>query len=318
MNKPIKFVLIGLMVLIIGMGLLELIFKAIEHFSAQPKEKGKSTYTQKPDKPSVDSKEAENKKGNAEIPKNNSVTSKGATDLYSDISDFLELAGSGKYQEAYDMLEPKYRELYYPDIERFTELCKTNFTSSSEMIPEVIYFDMINASTYTCKIRVSENHPDVIEPSVIYYVTLHYSSNDKYTIAFDGFVYSMPVDIKAEMGKVRFNISNITYYHNRVDLLLKVNNEETNTVSLLDVEAENVMDNIKLVNTHGSMEYKDGLSMDYDMLQSYGFKINPNSSGEFKLEFNVLPTRTLKSIEFDNIKVGNMIKTLKIDLNGDI
>ncbi len=309
MNGIIKKILIGFIIFILVIAFSEAIFKTSGHILSWLGEKKDSTYTNGGKNMSEEGIDEGSVQDSLSVGGEQELD---ANSLYMYVNDFLRLVNDGKIQEAYGLLAQEYRDMFYPDFEKFAEYCRKNLTAPKGKTGEILYFDKFDRYTYLCKVRISEFEPvGDAPPSQIEYFTI-YAKGSEPTFAFDGFISSKPVDMSVETGNIRLNVTNITRYHNRMKLNLVVVNGESQPVSILDANSEDVIQNITVASEDKIMQYIDALDFYSALTGCNCFSVEPNSQGEFVLEFIVPGNRKLFKINFGNILVGQEVRTAEL------
>ena len=236
------------------------------------------------------------------------------------INKFMEFINNKKFQEAYNLLHSDYRDVYFPDINKFIDYCSKNFVSKSEKMVEILDSSLVEADIFVCKVRVLDCASEFGEQKEEYSTedtfTVYFNhEEDKCKIAFQGFISSESVESSAKVGKLNLSVTKIIRYNNKVELLLKVFNGENQAVTLIDKATDNVRQDITIYNTMFSDEVGEGLYIDNKLLKISNYSIASNSSEKFSLLFNVYYASDIKRVKFSNIRLGHEMKMAEIILS---
>lgn len=308
MNKVIRGFLIGCVVLILIVASSEIIIKTGTGIFSHFKNKAQ---TQVNNQPKTQNGTKENQQN---IPAK-VVRVLDGTDLYIYVNKIFSLVYEKKYAEAYNLLNPQFKQLYFPTLESFTQYADENFTSESGKKGDIEYSDMIDDNIYTCKASISDIEPqDASIPSQVYYFTVFLGEGDKYTMAFYGFISTETPNLSASAGNVKLDVTRITKFQDKLDVYVTVTNAETQPVSILDTNADNAAENIIAINSDELQDYTDNMKFDETQKGCNCYSVNPNVSNDFVIEFNILGSRKLKKICFENIQVGAEKRRAEIEI----
>ena len=232
--------------------------------------------------------------------------------LYKDINQFLELINNKSYEEAYNLVQPEYKEQYFTDINQFIEYCNGNFTSEEGKTAEILETINVKDRIYIVKVQISNKVPEDSgtgakeQNTLTVYLT---DKEDDYRIAFQGFISFKPIEVTTNVGNVKLNLKSLTRYNDKINILAEVFNGEKTEVTILDKTAFNPGENIMLYSTTSSEDEGKRLDIDDNILRMNTYTIAPSSSQKINLVFEVFYDWDVKRVKFSNIKVGNEVKS---------
>jgi len=240
--------------------------------------------------------------------------------LYKDINQFLELINNKKYEEAYNLVHPEYRELYFPDINQFIEYCNQNYASQEGKTAEILETINVKDKIYLADVKIlnkvsnsmGSETVSIEQDTLTVYLT---NKEEDYKIAFEGFISFKPIEVSTDVGNIKLNFKSLTKYNDKVNILVEVSNGEKTEVTILDKAAFNPGENITLFSTTSSEEQGKSLYLDDNILRMNNYTIAPNSREEINLVFDVFYGWEIQRIKFNNIRVGNEVRTAEIVIN---
>ena len=238
--------------------------------------------------------------------------------IYENINYFLELISEKKLEQAYNLLYPDFRMRYYPDFKSFSDYCNKYFSEGGRKRAFVLFDEKVDENTYVSKVQIFDDKTysdKTSKPIMEKYFTTYFMNNDKeYRLAFDGFIFSENVNLNTTVGNIKININHIDRSFDKAEFYLDVFNGESQEVSILDDKSEDITKNITLITEGQFAEYSDGLFMKDDDFRSNNYILEPNTSNSYKLVFDILCSRKLKKINFNNIIAGQEVKKAEIDI----
>ncbi|MGE5329484.1 MAG: hypothetical protein ACM3KR_08250 [Deltaproteobacteria bacterium] len=259
------------------------------------------------------------KKNIEEISKNKVAYVPDKIQLTIKINNFYSLINSNKFEEAYNMLEEDFKKEAYPDIQKFKEYCKESLISEQGKDVSMLYYDNIGNNKYICKLRIRDYEEGEYDPKtkkvVEDFVTVNLIDKNQYKLSLHGFVSSEKVNLSSNAGNVKINVTDIKRLYNMTVIDMDVFNGEQQDISIVNNNTEEGKKNILLSYVPGPAESgQEGIQVENEVFKKQNFVIKPNTTQKFEVQFNVIAEREIKGLSFNNIKVGNEVRTAEIEI----
>jgi len=237
------------------------------------------------------------------------------------INNFVNMLSSKKYQEAYNVLDPDYKMLYYPTLQSFIKLNSKLYRNPKSA--RIKYIDKINENQYVCRVIVNDdnfddmyaerykNYQDTIQKSY----TVNILDKDKYTIADDGFISTKNINSYTKVGKIGLCTAKVVRYYNKVYITLEVFNGESVPITILDSNSINPKLNIKLstINSYNSAQDNTLYFEGNYVLAQLKESIQPGKFARLTLPFYARYDEKISKLILSNIMVGTEIRTAEIE-----
>ena len=236
--------------------------------------------------------------------------------LYLIVNEFIESINNKNYQQAYALLSKDFKDIYYPNINSFKAFCNKSLSKNGKGF-YISEYENLGRGRYICDVRFFDDNSSKesadAQTELKNIMVISFRDKEKYDISLYGLISSEEIKLSKNIGKIKISLNRINRFYDFVSMEIKVFNGENKKIQLISNKNENGKQDVT-ASFYSNILGKGtkGIFDQYNLFRIESYSVEPNSSANILLSFEIGFRDEITKVSFNNIMIGNEVKKVEI------